>query len=105
MTLIGRVAPGTVEQFVYDEVSVWVVGQVGEADNSIEIVVCTVQVARAIWDLRPTGLAHCARFLCVPLDHHEALSDAHACAQIVIAAEIDGWRGPRAKAWRNFGPS
>ena len=65
--------------------------------------VCTVHVARAMWDLRPTGLAHCARFLCVPLDHHEALSDAHACAQIVIAAEIDGWRGPRANARKFFG--
>lgn len=53
--------------------------------------VCTVDVARRVWDLRPTGLAHCARFLCVPLDHHEALSDANACAEIVKAAAIDGW--------------
>ena len=53
---------------------------------------CTVRLARAVWNLRPTGLAHCARFLCVPLNHHEALSDANACAEIVIAAEIEGWR-------------
>lgn len=53
--------------------------------------VCTVQLARRVWDLRPTGLAHCARFLCVPLDHHEALSDANACAEIVKAAMVDGW--------------
>lgn len=54
--------------------------------------VCTVEVARKTWGLRPTGLKHCARFLCVQLDHHEPLSDANACAEIVLAAEIDGWR-------------
>jgi len=54
--------------------------------------VCTVRLARRMWRLKPADLASCARFLCVPLDHHEALSDAHACAQIVLAAEIDGWR-------------
>ena len=51
-----------------------------------------VRLARAVWNLRPTGLNHCARFLCVPLNHHDALSDANACAEIVIAAEIEGWR-------------
>ncbi len=54
--------------------------------------VCTVRLARAVWNLRPTGLKHCARFLCVPLNHHDALSDANACAEIVMAAQIEGWR-------------
>ena len=60
--------------------------------------VCTVEVARRVWDLRPTGLKHCARFLCVALDHHEPLSDATACAEIVLAAALDGWRGPQRAA-------
>lgn len=54
--------------------------------------VCTVRVSRAIWAVKNADLASMARFLCVPLDHHEALSDATACAEIVLAAEIDGWR-------------
>jgi hypothetical protein len=29
--------------------------------------------------------------LAIPLNHHQAGSDARACAEIVIAAEQDGW--------------
>lgn len=47
---------------------------------------CTVQLARKTWNLRPTKLSDCARFLNVELKHHEALSDATACARIVLAA-------------------
>lgn len=53
--------------------------------------VCTVQLARKIWSLRPTKLPDVCRFLGLELDHHKADSDARACAQIVIAAEQDGW--------------
>jgi DNA polymerase-3 subunit epsilon len=54
--------------------------------------VCTVRMSRAMWSVKNADLASMARFLCIPLDHHEALSDATACAEIVLAAEIDGWR-------------
>jgi DNA polymerase-3 subunit epsilon len=54
--------------------------------------VCTVQLARQLWSLRPTKLPDVCRYLGLPLDHHQAESDALACAQIVIAAEEDGWR-------------
>jgi DNA polymerase-3 subunit epsilon len=59
--------------------------------------VCSVQLARRIWGLNPADLKSCARFLCVPLDHHEALSDANACAEIILAAEAEGWRHEMAK--------
>ena len=48
---------------------------------------CTVQIARRAWNIRPTKLSDVCRELVIPLNHHEALSDARACAQIVLAAE------------------
>lgn len=54
--------------------------------------VCTVQLARAQWDLRPTKLPDVCRHLGIELVHHQADSDAAACARIVIAAEQEGWR-------------
>lgn len=48
---------------------------------------CTVRVARAAWRLFPTRLPDVCRYLGLPLVHHDALSDAEACAQIVLAAE------------------
>ncbi len=48
--------------------------------------VCTMHMARRVLGIYPTGLAVVAARLKVPLNHHDALSDAHACAQIVIAA-------------------
>jgi DNA polymerase-3 subunit epsilon len=47
---------------------------------------CTVRLARATWGLRPTTLRHVADFLGIPLRHHDAGSDAEACARIVLAA-------------------
>lgn len=47
---------------------------------------CTVQLARAAWGLHPTTLPDVCRHLRIPLQHHNALSDAEACAQIVMAA-------------------
>ena len=47
---------------------------------------CTVQLARATWGLRPTTLEHVASFLDLPLDHHNAKSDAEVCASIVLNA-------------------
>jgi DNA polymerase-3 subunit epsilon len=51
--------------------------------------ICTVQLARRVWDIRPTKLPNVAERLGLELDHHNALSDAEACAGIVIAALRD----------------
>ena len=48
--------------------------------------VCTMQLARQTWGVRPTRLPDVCRFLGIPLQHHDALSDAEAAARIVIAA-------------------
>ena len=47
---------------------------------------CSCQVARRTWGLRPANLPACCRFLKIPLNHHDPLSDAEAAARIVIAA-------------------
>lgn len=47
---------------------------------------CSMLIARRTWALRPTKLSDVCRHLKIKLNHHEALSDAHACAQIVLAA-------------------
>ena len=52
--------------------------------------VCTVRLARNTWNLYPTKLPNVCSHLGITLNHHEALSDAMACAQIVIAAEKQG---------------
>jgi len=54
--------------------------------------VCTVKVARSQWDIYPTKLPDVCDYLDIDLNHHEALSDAEACARIVIAAEAEGWK-------------
>lgn len=54
--------------------------------------VCTVRLARAQWDIHPTRLPDVCRHLGIELRHHQADSDAEACARIVIAAEQAGWR-------------
>jgi DNA polymerase-3 subunit epsilon len=51
---------------------------------------CTVQLARKIWDIRPTKLPNVCERLNLSLQHHDALSDAEACANIVLAAIRDG---------------
>jgi len=51
----------------------------------------TVRVARQVWDLYPTKLNIVCQHLSIPLNHHEALSDARACAQILIQAQRSGW--------------
>lgn len=47
---------------------------------------CTVKMARACWNLRPTKLPDVAKHLGLELRHHDALSDAEACARIVLQA-------------------
>lgn len=53
--------------------------------------VCTVRLARVQWDIRPTKLPDVCNYLGINLRHHQADSDAEACAQIVIAAQAAGW--------------
>ena len=47
---------------------------------------CTVQIARAKWNLPSAKLPTVCEHLRIPLDHHDALSDAEACAKIAIRA-------------------
>jgi DNA polymerase-3 subunit epsilon len=54
--------------------------------------VCTVRLARAQWDVRPTRLPDVCHHLGIDLRHHQADSDAEACARIVMAAQEGGWR-------------
>lgn len=51
---------------------------------------CTVRLARRVWSIRPTKLPDVFRRLGLELDHHGALSDAEACARIVLAAYEEG---------------
>jgi DNA polymerase III subunit epsilon len=48
---------------------------------------CTVQVSRKTWRLHSNKLNDVCSHLGVALKHHDAGSDADACAQIVIAAK------------------
>jgi DNA polymerase-3 subunit epsilon len=47
---------------------------------------CTVQLARQTWKIYPTKLNHVCAHLGITLKHHQAASDAEACALIVMAA-------------------
>ena len=47
---------------------------------------CSMQLARREWNIRPTKLSDVCRHLDIELNHHEALSDAMACARIFISA-------------------
>ncbi len=47
---------------------------------------CTVQLARLRWGLKPNDLPSVCRRLGIGLIHHDPGSDAEACARIVIAA-------------------
>ena len=53
--------------------------------------VCTVRLARSFLGIRPASLPNVCRCLGVRLRHHEAASDAEACARIVLAAMERGW--------------
>lgn len=47
---------------------------------------CTVKLARQTWQLNPANLPSVCSYLGLRLEHHNALSDAEACADIVRAA-------------------
>ena len=49
--------------------------------------VCTVQMARQVWQIKPTRLPNVCDALDIPLrQHHNAGADATACARIVMEA-------------------
>ena len=45
---------------------------------------CTVKLARNVLKISPANLSHVCHHLSIPLNHHNALSDAEACAKIMI---------------------
>jgi len=47
---------------------------------------CTVELSRKLWKIFPTKLNLVCEHFGIPLDHHYALSDAEACAAIMINA-------------------
>jgi DNA polymerase-3 subunit epsilon len=47
---------------------------------------CTVWLARRIWNVRPTTLPNVCAQLNIPLAHNGPACEAEACAQIVLAA-------------------
>jgi len=51
----------------------------------------TVALARKVWSIYPTKLNLVCERLGIELNHHEALSDAKACAEILIQARAKGW--------------
>lgn len=48
--------------------------------------VCTVQLSRRLWNIHPTTLPSVCQRFNIPLNHHDALSDTEACAQIMLRA-------------------
>ena len=52
--------------------------------------VCTMKLARRLWDIRPTKLSDVCRHFDIRLKHHDAASDALACANIVLKARDTG---------------
>lgn len=51
---------------------------------------CTMKLSRRLWNVYPTKLSDVCRHFSIPLNHHEALSDALACAHIVLNARETG---------------
>ncbi|MDP2867006.1 MAG: exonuclease domain-containing protein, partial [Elusimicrobiota bacterium] len=49
--------------------------------------VCTVKLSKQELGMKPATLSHVCHHLSIPLDHHNALSDAEACAKIMITVE------------------
>ena len=47
---------------------------------------CTMQLSRDRWGIHPTTLADVCKEFKIPLKHHNAMSDALACAKIMIKA-------------------
>ena len=53
--------------------------------------ICSVRVARTHWKFKPANLAHVCDQLGIALNHHDAGSDALACASITAQAMLEGF--------------
>ncbi|HEY5293030.1 MAG TPA: exonuclease domain-containing protein [Burkholderiales bacterium] len=53
--------------------------------------ICTVRVARTHWKFKPANLAYVCTQLGIALKHHDAGSDAFACASITARAILEGF--------------
>jgi DNA polymerase-3 subunit epsilon len=62
---------------------------------------CTLRLARRTWDLPRFDLATVCRALQIDLDHHHALSDARACASVLLAARSRVSNGAAPKGERS----
>jgi len=51
---------------------------------------CSMKIARDLWNIRPTKLSDVCEYHSIDLNHHDALSDAEASAKILIKAFADG---------------
>jgi len=58
---------------------------------------CTVKLSRQVLGMHRAKLSIVCQHLGIPLNHHEALSDAVACAKIVLAANSSG--SPQFAEW------
>lgn len=54
--------------------------------------ICTVRIARTHWKFKPANLAYVSSQLGIALKHHDAASDALACASITAQAILEGYR-------------
>ena len=52
---------------------------------------CTVRIARTHFKFKPANLAYVSEQLCIDLKHHDAGSDALACASIAAKALAEGY--------------
>lgn len=50
---------------------------------------CTMHLCRKLWNIHPTKLNIVCEHFGIPLNHHEALSDTLACAEIMMRAVKD----------------
>jgi DNA polymerase III subunit epsilon len=49
---------------------------------------CSMRLARQTWGIYPTRLPDVCRYLKLPLQHHDPVADAEACARIVMEAML-----------------
>jgi DNA polymerase III subunit epsilon len=55
----------------------------GGLKSPVDKFLCTMRLSRHLWGIRPTKLSDVCRHFGIPLNHHDAASDALACAKIV----------------------
>jgi hypothetical protein len=53
--------------------------------------ICSIEAASSVWALKSYRLPRVCEFLCIPLKHHHAQSDAEASASILIKAVENGY--------------